>query len=229
MYNNRIVGITIATSTVHDGTMKSTDGSWQSVLPAREAFLEKHALRPEHTTLVQVAYETDNFCRYQDVSAEDQGDGITRGATIEADALITTTPGHALFLPLADCIGAVIHDPTRGVLMVSHLGRHSLEQHGGTKSIRYLIDTHDVDPKSLTVWLSPAAGAEHYPLHAFEGRSLHDVAIEQVTKAGVPTSNITASLIDTTKDETYYSHSQFLAGKRPGNGRFAIVVTLIGN
>lgn len=216
----------VATSTVDDGSMKSSDKNFETVLPTRTAFLAKHGIDADDTTLVHLTYETTDFCRY--ITADDslKGDGITRQPSIEADAIATTSSGHALFLPLADCIAAVVHDPTLGVLMVSHLGRHNLEQTGGTKSINYLANNHGCDPKNLTVWLSPAAGKGNYPLFGFDNRSLHDVAMEQLRAAGVPSANITASPIDTTTNAEYFSHSQFLAGNRPTDGRHAVVAVM---
>lgn len=217
--------ITILSTTV-DGSMKSADQNYTSVLPARTAFLKKYELDPTDTTLVRVTYETEDFCRYQVLSADDKGDGITRPAAIDADALVVTEPNHALFLPLADCVGAVIHDPVNNTLMVSHLGRHNLEQLGGTKCVEYLANHCKADPSNLTVWLSPAAGGENYPLHAFGGRSLQDVTVEQLTAAGVPLDHIDISPIDTTTHTAYFSHSEFLKGNRDNDGRFAIVAIM---
>jgi copper oxidase (laccase) domain-containing protein len=206
--------------------MKSTDQSYKSVLPTRKIFLDKYSISPDQSTLVQLVYEGADYCRYLALTSDNKGDGITRSASIEADALVVTEPDHALFLPLADCVGAVIHDPIKDILMVSHLGRHNLEQFGGTKCIEYLIEKHGVDPNSLTVWLSPAAGKDFYPLYAFDNRSLYDVATEQLIAAGVESQNITVSPIDSAADNNYFSHSQYLKGKRESDGRFAVVAML---
>jgi len=215
-----------ATSTVADGSMKSPDRNFATVLSTRTTFLQQHDIDARDTTLVQVVYETDDFCRYVTLTDEDKGDGITRTATIAADALVVTQPGHALFLPLADCIGAVIYDQAKNILMLSHLGRQNLEQVGGTKCIEYLQEKHGVDPQKLSVWLSPAAGKEFYPLYAFNNRSLHDVATEQLTAAGIPRGHITASPIDSAADDNYFSHSRYLKGDRPTDGRHAVVALL---
>jgi copper oxidase (laccase) domain-containing protein len=221
------MNLLISTSTLSGGTMKSTDKSYAPVLLARKAFLNRHDISSDDTTLVQVVYEGNDYRRYKTLNNNDKGDGITRQATIISDGLVVTKPGHALFLPLADCIGAVLHDPTKDILMVSHLGRHNLEQNGGTESVNYLINKHGVNPHNLTVWLSPAAGKDNYPLYAFDNRGLHEVAIEQLKAAGVLSDNITASPIDSAADPNYFSHSQFLKGNRETDGRFAIVATLI--
>ncbi len=215
-----------AVSVASDGLMKSPDHDFATVLPARTTFLQKNSIDPRDTTLVQVTYETDDFCRYATLTEQEKGDGIIRDATIEADALVVTTLGHALFLPLADCIGAVIHDPIQNIMMMSHLGRQNLEQLGGTKCIDYLVDKHGIDPQNLTVWLSPAAGQKYYPLYAFDNRSLHDVAIEQLMTAGIRRDNITVSPIDSAADDNYFSHSRYLKGDRQTDGRHAVVATL---
>lgn len=206
--------------------MKTKGQTYDRMLPLRRAFLHEHGIQPDDTTLLNVTYETDDFCRYVTLTDEDRGDGIVEIATIEADALVVTEPGHAILLPLADCLGAVIHDPLQSILMVAHLGRHSLEQVGGTNCIDYLVAHHDVNPSTLKVWFSPSAGAELYPLFAFDNRSLQNVAAEQLVAAGVLRSNIALSPIDSSTDENYFSHSQYLKGNRVEDGRFAIVAAL---
>lgn len=200
--------------------------NFATVLPTRRAFLQKLAIDPADTTLVQLTYESEDFCRYSTLTASDKGDGITRDATIVADALVVTQANHALFLPLADCIGAVIHDPVLDILMLSHLGRHNLVQYGGTKCIKYLIEKHNSNPETITVWLSPAAGIQNYPLYDFDNRGMHDVAAEQLIAAGILAENITTSPIDVAADAHYFSHSQFQKGNRDFDGRFAVVAVL---
>lgn len=213
-------------STVRDGSMKPVNGDDEIVKENRRRFLEQNGIDMRETTLLHLTYGGDNYTRYITVDDSLFGDGMIRDSTIEVDALVTTDPGHALFLPLADCIGAVIHDPTKNILMLSHLGRHNLEQRGGTKSIEYLVEQFDVDPKDVTVWLSPAAGQQNYPLFSFDNRGMHDVATEQLAAAGVPKGNITQSPSDTTTDADYFSHSQFLKGNKETDGRFAVVAMI---
>lgn len=217
----------IFTSTRTDGSMKSVqDNDEKIVTQSREDFLIRNNIQPDNTTLVRVAYEGNNYCRYGTINNNLKGDGITKQSTIINDALIVTAPNHALFLPLADCIGAVLYDPIKNILMVSHLGRHNLEQNGGFRSVEFLIKQHDVNPKDITVWLSPAVGKINYPLFKFDNRGLHEVATEQLKNAGVLSKNISTSPIDTSTDENYYSHSNFIKGKQIDDGRFAIVAMI---
>jgi copper oxidase (laccase) domain-containing protein len=220
------MNVLILTSTTHDGSMKPVNGDDEAVTKNRTAFLQNNGLRTDDTTLLHLTYGGTNHTRYMIVHDELRGDGIVRQSSIEVDALVTTQPNHVLLLPLADCIGAVLQDPINNILMLSHLGRHNLEQYGGIKSIEFLSTKFGSDPKTITVWLSPAAGQKNYPLFSFENRGMHDVATEQLVTAGILPDNITASAIDTTTDPDYFSHSQFLAGNRATDGRFAVAAVM---
>lgn len=218
--------VNIFVSTKLDGSMKTNNDSFVDVFDNRKKFLKKHAIKIEDTTKVSVTFNVNNYKRYKTVGKNAKGDGMNRQQKIISDALVVKEPGHALFLPLADCIGAVIYCEEKGILMVSHLGRHSLEQNGGAESVKYLINNCNVNPEDLHVWLSPAAGAKNYPLFAFDNRSLHEVAVEQLLSTGVLINNIELSPVDTTEDQNYFSHSQYILGKRSTDGRFAIVATM---
>lgn len=204
---------------IHDRDIADTNLS-------RSRFLEKNNIDPTKTTLVRLTYDQDDYLRYFEADSGHKGDGIIRESTLTSDALVVTKSNHALFLPLGDCIGAVLYDSSQNILMVSHLGRHNLEQYGGVKSVEYLVEHHGVDPSKLTVWLSPAAGKNTYPVFAFDNRSLHDIAVQQLCDAGVLLTNIEVSPIDSAEDPAYYSHSQFLKGSQVDDGRFAIVAIL---
>jgi len=218
------MAVVIINSTLLDGSMQSIhSGNLAQANQSRTDFLNKNGIQPEATTLVRLKYEGDDYCRYATIDDTFKGDGIVRESTVVNDALVVTRPQHALFLPLADCIGAVLHDPVKNILMVSHLGRHNLEQYGGTRSVEFLQEHHGVNPQDVTIWLSPAAGKSSYPLFEFNNRSLHEVAMEQFIRAGIRAENIDISPIDSSQDANYYSHSQFLKGRRDNDGRFAVV------
>lgn len=220
--------VIVAVSSVEDGAMNFKGYDPDVIRDNRSAFLDQAGIDPLTTTLVQVTYEdTTDFTRYAVVDEDHAGEGIFEpDSALVADALVAIHPEQALFLPLADCVGAVIYDPIASVLMVSHLGRHSVEQAGGEKSIRYLIDQFGSNPNDLLVWLSPAAGKADYPLHALGGKGLHEAVLEQMIKSGVQPSNIEVSQVNTAEDPEYYSHSEFLKGDQPDDGRFAIVAIM---
>lgn len=213
-------------STIKDGTMRSMDGDAQTAQKNRRNFIRTCGLKPADTTLHTLSYGQNNYCRYRTLSSATKGDGITKESTVDADAVVVTQPNHGILLPLADCIGAVIYDSKQGIMMVSHLGRHNLEQNGGTRCINYLIDRFAVRPEDLKIWLSPSAGKENYPLYDFGNRSLQEVAVEQLLVAGIESDHIELSTIDTTTNPDYYSHSAFLKNNKKTDGRFAIVAML---
>lgn len=210
-----------------DGNMKFGLGNDEEVIKNRQSFLRAVGIDSQRTTLVGITYATDDFAKYRTVTASDKGQGILAPSVADpVDALVTNQPGHALFLPIADCIGAVLYDSEQHVLMVSHLGRHSVEQNGAEKSVQYLKDTFSVDPADLRVWLSPGVGKTTYPLRMFDGRSLREVITDQLVAGGVQLDNIQSDDIDTATSSEYYSHSEFLKGNQPGPARFAIVAEM---
>jgi polyphenol oxidase len=221
--------IVTALSSVDDGNMKK-DGMpeelTKNVDRDRKIFLEKNNIEINQAVLVKLSYDKEDFTVYQTVVSEDVGNGIVKDGAPVADALVTVDKNVALFLPIADCVGAIIYDPIKKVLMVSHLGRHSTEQHGGTKNIQYLIENFDCDPANILVWFSPSPSADSYPLFKFENRSLHDVNKEHFEDAGVKPENIEVCNVDTSTDKNYFSYSEFMKGNRAADGRFAIVATM---
>lgn len=204
--------------------MKKVGADSTMVDDNRRRFLEREGASLEHSVLVQLDYASENFCRYDVVDGSAAGEGMIRDGRI-ADGLATTEKNVALFLPLADCIGVVLYDPEHEALMLTHLGRHNLEQLGGRKSVEFMVARFDTDPTKLEIHFSPSAGKENYPMFSFGGKSLAEVAVEQLVTTGVKQGNIELSPIDTT-DENYFSHSQYLKGHRPTDGRFAIAAWL---
>ena len=130
----------VALSKVADGNMYiPTDTTNAEVVQNRERWLQTLDISLNNATRVFVTYDQPDFCRYRVVNDEDKGDGMRdAGKLIGTDALVTTQPGHALFLPVADCVATVFFDEEHSVIMLSHLGRHSLEQQGGVESVKYL-------------------------------------------------------------------------------------------
>lgn len=219
-------GVIAAISSKKNGNMKFGIAKDVETLKNREEFLQSVGISIDHTSLVGITYDTDDFTKYRIATHKDKTVGMhVANVTEHADALVVDQPNHALFLPLADCIGAILYDPTHHVLMVSHLGRHSVEQEGAEKSVEYLEAHYGSQPNDIKVWLSPGVGKASYPLYAFEGKSLHEVITLQLLARGLDEHNIQVSDIDTATSDDYYSHSEFLkANDVPG--RFAIVAMM---
>ena len=232
--------VLIGLSDVGDGDMQDlhkTDA--KVVAKVREnqrKFFAKLNLKLENVVRVRVNYDAENFCRYGEVDAGDAGGGILPDkAILAADSLATRVKDLGLFLPLADCLGVVIFDPTSEVLCVAHLGRHATEQFGARKTVEFLSRRFDSKPENLRIWLSPAAGQRNYPLFKFDNKSLREVNMAQFLAAGISRENISGEEIDTTSSRDYFSHSWVLklaekSGvklKLEDNPRFAIVAKII--
>ncbi|MBH2007379.1 polyphenol oxidase family protein [Candidatus Saccharibacteria bacterium] len=215
--------LAIHVSTTDDGSLRSSLTPESQIDDQNtQTFLHRHGIDEQDTVLLRLSYDTADFCRYELVTREMAGRGFTHAQPTIADALLTRADGVALFLPIADCIGAVLYHPPSRTLMLSHLGRHNLEQQGGYESVRYMQQVSGFDPSELQVYLSPAAGKTQYPLFAFGNKSLHEVAVEQLVSAGVATRNIIIDARDTVTDPDFFSHSAALRGEKPV-GRHAVV------
>lgn len=223
IFGNKVVA---ALSSKEDSNLKFGLDDDETTLQNRRAFLERAGIDIEHTSLVGITYDTDNFAKYRVATIDDKSVGMLR-ANMEkhVDALVVRDQNHALFLPIADCAGVILYDPIKEALMVSHVGRHSAEQQGARRSVEYLRDVCASNPANILVWISPSVGKATYPLNAFDGQSLQEVIRTQLSEAGVAERNIETSGIDTAHDENYYSHSQFLKGNDE-QGRFAIVAMM---
>ncbi|QQG51136.1 MAG: polyphenol oxidase family protein [Candidatus Saccharibacteria bacterium] len=221
--------IIAAVSSVSDGNMKFGIEN-DDVLKNRQVFLENLGIDLKNTTLVTIDYSpAANYTQYRTLNDSEKAGGMfAPDSETIADALVVTKPGHALFLPLADCVGVILHDAVKGVLMVSHVGRHSAEVDGAKKSVHYLMDSFASRPADIRAWLSPAVGKASYPVHALGDKGLHEIIVEQLLGAGLRQENIEVSAVDTARDKNYFSHSEYLAGNRDSKGRFAVVAMMMG-
>lgn len=210
--------VSVAVSSVEDGSMKDgVELMTPEAVQNRAAFLERLRMPPAQAAVHFADFSTSDFCVYKEVVP-----GLMPGV----DAASTQQPNQPILLPLADCVGAVLYDPVRHVLMVSHLGRHSTEQQGGVKSVEYMTRRYGAKPNDLLVWLSPSPNGTDYPLWAFQNRSFVAVLTEQLQTAGVQPQHIQASTVDTATNPHYFSHSQYLKGQQAVDGRYAIVAML---
>jgi copper oxidase (laccase) domain-containing protein len=202
-------GICVALSDRSDGNMKNPSLlNWvdDEIIENRRKFLKNSGIGRESIALIRAEYNADDFCRYKIIDKIDNYRLDLPVAEIPvSDGLMAKTPKTGIFLPVADCLGVVIYDSKQRILMVVHCGRHNLEQDGLVKVVKFLVQ-QGAQPQDMKVWFSPSAGAENYPVHAFGGKSLEQVAREQLAKAGV--TQIVSDNTDTTINEEYYSHSQ---------------------
>ena len=220
------MAMTVAISTVADGTMINRHNFLDpTVFANRTKFLVDNNVGGKQAYTFQVNYATEDFCRYYVIEDDDVPRLPQAENVFVADAIVTKTPNTSILLPIADCIGAVIYDPVRKVLMVSHLGRHSLEQEGMIRSVQFLTQRFHSHPKDLLVWTTPAPGKDIYPIWALDNKGMKEVFFEQAAAAGIQHKHITDHPADSTKDLNYYSYSEFLKGNRKEDGDYAIAAS----
>lgn len=199
----------LAISDRTDGNMKNPQlAHWANdeILESRRKFFMKSSISVSKCALIRADYGNTDFAKYIFLSElDDYALSLPNDKIPATDGLATKRTHLGIFLPLADCLGVVIFDTKTKKLMVVHSGRHNLEQKGLVRAIDFL---HDSGSKSedLKVWLSPGAGKKNYPVHKFEGKSLTQIAKEQLLSMDV--KDITSENIDTTIDKNYFSHSQ---------------------
>jgi len=217
----------VAFSNKSNGNMSFDSSPPEQARQNTDNFLKSYGILPEQTTRINLSYDTQNYCRYKIIDDDQKGIGVLSNVNVPvSDALIVTKPGHAIFLLLADCIGAAIFDPENNVLMLSHLGRHSLEQNGFYQSVEFLKVHFKSRPSHLKVWLSPSAGKDAYPLYSMDNKGLKEVVYEQIANSGVMISNVVDNQLETTSDPNLYSHTLFVSGKQEIDGRQAMVAMM---
>ncbi len=222
------MSVWVALSKVEDGSMYNReDPENQEVIWNREAWLNPYGLKLDDATRLYITYGEDKtYTKYHETDASEKGKGM-RGNDIEpADALVTTTPGQVLFLPVADCIAAALYDEKNGVLMLSHLGRHSLEVNGGVQSVAYLKEHYGSKPEDLQVWLSASIGKDTYPILKLDNKGMKEVVHEQLHAAGILPENIVDDIANTGVHPEYFSHSEFLKGNKTEDGCHAMMAAI---
>jgi hypothetical protein len=221
------MGIIVATSKVSDGSMLNRHNILDpTVFENRKKFLENNSIRIEQTTRLRGNYQRMDFLRFSYLEDSFKDKGMLDDEVPIADAIVTTEPNHALFLPIADCVGTVLYDESKHLLAVVHLGRHCLEQQGGQKVVEYLQEQYGVDPSNLQVWLTPAPSKEAYPIWKLDNKGMKEVTFEQLLSAGIAIENITDNAAESDKHEEYFSYSEFLKGHRTKDGDYAIVAMM---
>jgi copper oxidase (laccase) domain-containing protein len=225
IFNNDVI---VALSSIQDGNMSLKHDEAHDALENRKAFFKKIDININHATLLQISFDgVVDFARYTTLTDAQKTEGmLDRQSVTIADALVVTEPGHAIFLPVADCAPTVLYDATHHVLMVSHLGRQSVEIEGAKKSVEYLQREFNTNPQDIKVWVGPAVGKQSYKLYKLDNKGLHEVILQQLHAAGVLDSNVEVSSIDTAQNENYFSHSKHLKSGSINDGRFAVVAAM---
>lgn len=214
--------VRIAVSDKNDGNMRVFgEDERDEVLARQEKVGEALGVGLERLLRVRCGYEREDFTRYV-TDPEVSEYAVLNGADVpECDGILVGGADLGLILPLADCLGLVLYDAGRQKVMLTHCGRHNLEQNGACKAVEFMVRNGSF-ASDIWAFLSPAAGKENYAIDKLDGAGIIEATVGQLIEAGVKRERIMDMGIDTTRDENYYSHSQ---GDRAA--RFAIGVRLV--
>ncbi len=91
------------------------------------------------------------------VTAEDAR-GIDHKAYPECDALITNTPGVALWIFTADCTPILLHDPVTGAVGAVHAGWRGTAAAIAAKTVEKMTEHYGCDPKNIHAAIGPNIG-----------------------------------------------------------------------
>ena len=157
---------------------------------------------------------------------------------VVADGLFTAQKGVGMFLPVADCVATVVHDPVMNYIALLHLGRHSTLAGLMGQALNY-FEYRGSNLSDVKVWMSPSAQRTSYKLEFFEYKDdpswsgFFDVVPDGVyidmqgynrsvcLERGLKAENIEVSTVDTVSSADYFSH---YGGDRVG--RFGVVAMM---
>ena len=89
------------------------------------------------------------------VGPEHRGKLMEPGASPECDALITNTPGLALYVSTADCTPILLWDPVTGAVGAAHAGWRGTAQDIGGKTVAAMVREYGCDPKNIRAAIGP--------------------------------------------------------------------------
>jgi YfiH family protein len=81
---------------------------------------------------------------------------------MQADAMISRSPGIAIGVETADCVPVLLVDPGTPAIAAIHAGWRSTVKKIVQKTVRKMKDEFGTDPAGLTAAIGPAIGPECY-------------------------------------------------------------------
>lgn len=231
-------GVLVRVSSRSDGTMldRAVGVHNPAVVTNRTKFTDENGVSYGDVVYQRIVY--DEHQTYDHIENVDDSSTCKFVDEVRADALVTSTPGVGLLLPVADCVAAVVYDPIDKRVALAHLGRHSTLAGLMNKVINHMaaLGSNTAD---LIIWMAPSVQRNSYRMEYFDhidDSRWRDYCDErdggiyldlpgynraQAIEAGVLPENIDVSRVDTAKDPEYFSHSQ-----GDTTGRFGVLVKL---
>lgn len=227
--------ILFKTSTIADGNMSLRFGEEAEVITNRNHFCESLdipvnryiCMRCDHGDVIKLVTEPNR-------------------EQVDAEVLITQTPGLTLMLLTADCLPSALYDPVTKTIALAHFSRQTIAAKLPEKTVGFLRHELSVDPRNLKVFVGPHIHPESYcftntnelfsdTIEPFVTRNPDSVCVDlpaahtaQLTAAGVLAENIHYSPIDTFASPDHFSHFESTRDDSKPHGRLATILTLTG-
>jgi len=200
-------------STVSDGNLSYARGLPAEVTASRSKYLSMQGIDPNRAVAISLVHGN----LVVEVTNDDTGNLLNQDeqGNITADGLITSTPGLALFMVVADCIPIVIYDTRLKILALVHAGRKGVELNILGSAVKQMIQKGS-NPEDIIIKTGPAIAPESY---VFDNTTEIDTdfwagnlaygpdkkyhmdtknkLFEQALELGIAKNNITISTIDT--------------------------------
>ncbi|RIQ12927.1 peptidoglycan editing factor PgeF [Jiangella rhizosphaerae] len=121
-------------------------------------------------------------------------EGPWAGPAPEVDALVTTQPGRALAVLVADCVPVLLADPDAGVIAVAHAGRPGLAAGVVPAAISAM---RDLGARKLVARVGPAVCGRCYEVPEAMRAEVAAVVPEAwaVTRQGTPALDVPAGVV----------------------------------
>ena len=116
------------------------------------------------------------------VDAQNRGNLAVPGASPECDALITNTPGMALYVSTADCTPILLWDSETGAVGAAHAGWRGTVSAIGAKTVAAMEREFGTKPENIRAAIGPNIGICHFETD----RDVPDALLEAFGKEVTP-------------------------------------------
>ena len=202
-------------SEVSDGDCRSRDDG--SIPPGRLQVCRACGLDPASLASVHQMHGTHI------VLAKEPGP-----LSIDADGLITDSPGLPIIIMIADCAPVYLLDPIRRAIGLLHAGREGTRANIAQKGVSRMSEAFGCDPANMHALVGPSAGPNLYEVSEqlaedwsesglpARGRLLNlwEANRLQLIKAGIPSSQVSVAGLCTISDHRFFSHRRDADGRR---------------
>lgn len=100
------------------------------------------------------------------VNEKNRGNLAVTGASPECDALITNTPGMALYVSTADCTPILLWDSVTGAVGAAHAGWKGTALAIGAKTVEAMTREFGTKPENIRAAIGPSIGFCHFETDA---------------------------------------------------------------